>query len=163
MIIDYTYFTGLLSIGINPETGASDYTQEAERGKAEAYISAYEPEYLRRMLGESVYEEFSGYLSGNKEGTEKWERLKAELSRPYSPVACYVYFKYLGEANFQATGVGTVTSSDGDSVSPAVLQRRAWNDMARMNRRMADMLASGGYGDVSTDPLMLETLNPLGI
>ncbi len=55
MIIDYESFTGLLSVGINPDTGAPSITRDAELGKIESYISVYEQEYLIRILGECRY------------------------------------------------------------------------------------------------------------
>ena len=40
--------------------------------------------------------------------------------------------------------MGTVTSADGDAVSPQVLQIRAWNDMVNMNKRVYKLLQGKG-------------------
>lgn len=63
MIIDYESFTGLLSVGINPDTGAPSITRDAELGKIESYISVYEQEYLIRILGEDMCKAFTDYLA----------------------------------------------------------------------------------------------------
>ena len=62
MIIDYESFTGLLSVGINPDTGAPSITRDAELGKIESYVSVYEQEYLIRILGEDMCKAFTDYL-----------------------------------------------------------------------------------------------------
>ncbi len=125
MIIDYESFTGLLSVGINPDTGAPSITRDAELGKIESYISVYEQEYLIRILGEDMCKAFTDYLNSKEDSKEdsvddKWDRLLAILSEKYSPIACYIFFKYIADGNYSVTNVGTVTSADGDAVSPQV-------------------------------------------
>ena len=98
MIIDYESFTGLLSVGINPDTGAPSITRDAELGKIESYISVYEQEYLIRILGEDMCKAFTDYLNSKEDSKEdsvddKWDRLLAILSEKYSPIACYIFFK----------------------------------------------------------------------
>ena len=44
MIIDCTYFTGLLSVGIGPDTGAPSVTREAEKDRINTYIDINETE-----------------------------------------------------------------------------------------------------------------------
>lgn len=82
MIIDYESFTGLLSVGINPDTGAPSITRDAELGKIESYISVYEQEYLIRILGEDMCKAFTDYLNSKEDSKEdsvddKWDRLLA--------------------------------------------------------------------------------------
>ena len=84
MIIDYTYFTGLLSIGLSPDTGAPSTTRDAEREKIEYYIMVYEREYLRKILGENMCSEFIDYLNSEEDNVDKWEKLLALLSEKYS-------------------------------------------------------------------------------
>ena len=163
MLIDYTYFTGLLSVGLNPDTNASPTTVKAERGKLESYIDAYEPEYLIRLLGWDMYKEFASYIDSGLDDDDKWNRLKQALTVPYSPVACYVYFKYISEVGFNVTDTGVVASADEDALSPSVLQRRAWNDMVRYNRRIVCMFQEGEYDGVKTESGLLQTINEMGI
>ena len=163
MIIDYTYFTGLLSIGLSPDTGAPSTTRDAEREKIEYYITVYEREYLRKILGENMCSEFIGYLNSEEDNVDKWEKLLALLSEKYSPIACYIFFKYIKEGNYSVTRVGTVTSADDDAVSPMVIQMRAWNDMVDMNKRVYQLLQADEYEGVRFDPSMICRINSMGI
>lgn len=163
MIIDYTYFTGLLSVGIGPDTGAPSVTREAEKNRIDTYIDIYEIEYLNNILGDDMCSEFVSYIESREDSVEKWEKLYSLLSEKYSPIACYVFFKYISEGNYSVTSVGTVTSSDEDAVSPMVLQIRAWNDMVNMNKRVYELLQSVEYKGVCFNPCMLRKINIMGI
>lgn len=163
MIIDYTYFTGLLSIGLSPDTGAPSTTRDAEREKIEYYIMVYEREYLCKILGENMCSEFIDYLKSKKDNVDKWEKILALLSEKYSPIACYIFFKYITEGNYSVTRVGTVTSADNDAVSPMVIQIRAWNDMVDMNKRVYQLLQADEYEGVRFDPSMICRINSMGI
>ena len=163
MIIDYTYFTGLLSIGLSPDTGAPSTTRDAEREKIEYYIMVYEREYLRKILGENMCSKIIDYLNSEEDNVDKWEKLLALLSEKYSPIACYIFFKYIKEGNYSVTRVGTVTSADDDVVSPMVIQIRAWNDMVDMNKRVYQLLQADEYEGVRFDPSMICRINSMGI
>lgn len=165
LLIDHTCFTGLLDVGLSPDTGADTLTREAERDVIDSYIDLYEKEYLLRVLGESGYELFSGYLEREDDSEEeRWEALKSLLCEKPSPVACYVYFRYLGDVDYSVTRSGVVVSTaDDDLASPALLQVRAWNLMARLNRRVLHLLSGEAYGDICFDKYMVETVNDLGI
>jgi hypothetical protein len=89
MIIDYTYFKGMLGIGLSPDTGAPSITLNVERECIEQYIDIYEMEYLKMLLG-SKYDEFVSSMD-----SEEWLPIKEYLQKDYSPIACYVWFKYV--------------------------------------------------------------------
>jgi hypothetical protein len=163
MIIDYTYFTEMLGVGISPYTGASPVTNEAEADRINAYAEVYEREYLEKILGDDMCSEFLSYIESRENRVDKWEKLYALLSEKYSPIACYVFFKYISEANYSVTGVGVVTSSDDDTVSPNVLQIRVWNDMVNMNKRVYKLLMDDEYKGVCFNPCMLRKINSMGI
>jgi len=163
MIIDCTYFTGLLSVGINFDAGAPSATMEAEIERIESYIDIYEIEYLNNILGDDMCSEFVSYLKNHEDSVEKWEVLYSLLSEKYSPIVCYVFFKYISESNYSVTSVGTVTSSDDDAVSPEILQIRAWNDMVNMNKRIYNLLLSDDYKGFCFNPCMLRKINTMGI
>lgn len=165
MLVDYTDFTGLLGVGLSPDTGADSVTKDAERGLLDSYINLYEPEYLLRVLGQAVYDEFTAYLTDEPaEKVEKWERLKELLTGGCKPVACYVYVHYVGECGRSVTRSGVVKSSaDDDLVAPGPLQVRAWNLMARQNRLVYELLCGDGYDGAVFDSYMMETINDLGI
>lgn len=167
LLIDYTDFTGILSVGISPDTGADSMTRNADKYLLESYIDVYEREYLLLILGENASREFVDYLereNPEEEKAEKWEALKALLQEKVSPVACYVFFHYVGECGRSVTQTGVVKSSaDDDLVSPGPLQRRAWNLMARKNIRVLDLLCGDEYDGVVFNKYMTETLNDFGL
>lgn len=173
MIIDYTYFTGLLSVGLCPDTGAPSMTQDVDRERIQSYIDVYERVYLNKILGEEMYGQFTDYLNsrqnskdkepGEPATIEKWEKLYILLSEKYSPIACYVFFKYVAEGNYSVTRSGTVTSADDDAVSPEVLQIRAWNDMVSYNQRVYRLLQEKEYEGVRFSAGMIQKINSLGI
>lgn len=154
MIIDYTYFKGMLGIGLSPDTGAPSITLNVERECIEQYIDIYEMEYLKMLLG-SKYDEFVSSMD-----SEEWLPIKEYLQRDYSPIACYVWFKYVSVLNVQITRMGSVTSADNSLTSPIQLQVRVWNDMVNMNHQLALMLGEKGI-DVHCS--LLETINDMGI
>ena len=156
MIVDYKSFTGLLSVGINPDTGAPSITRDAELDKIESYISVYEQEYLILILGEDMCKAFTDYLNSKDDSVDnKWDRLFALLSEKYSPIACYIFFKYIADGNYSVTNVGTVTSADGDTVSP--------HDMVNMNKRVYQLLQGKEYAGICFNPCMLRKINCMGI
>lgn len=162
MIVDYKCFTGILSIGLTPDIeGAASLTQIAERERIDSYIETYEAEYLRKVLGESVYNEFVKYLDSQQDEDTEFEALYSILMEKYSPIACYVYFKLLLVGNYHITSVGAVSASGEDTVSPRRRQIAVWNDMVSINRRIYDILK--GRKGYNPEPTMLETINELCI
>lgn len=137
MLIDSTYFKGMLSIGLSPDTGVSSVTQDAERERIDWFISVYEKEYLTRLLGKEEYGKFVAYCNGETED-EYFNQLKSRLTEDYSPITCYVFYKFVTVGNVHVTNVGSVKSSGEDVVSPETLCVRVWNDMVRMNRELVD-------------------------
>ena len=117
-----------------------------------------------RILGEDMCKAFTDYLNSKEDSVDdKWDRLLAILSEKYSPIACYIFFKYIADGNYSVTNVGTVTSANGDAVSPQVLQIRAWNDMVNMNKRVYKLLQGKEYAGVCFNPCMLRKINCMGI
>ena len=165
MIIDGSYFTGVLSLGIIWDTDDDSPTRTAERDNLQSYIDLYERKYLRLVLGESMSREFIEYLSSGKDDVTKWESLKEKLSvRGYSPVANYVYFHYVRHCGVKQTPVGTVYASDDKKANPNVLLVSAWIDMVQMNNELYDFLVSDKeYAGFSFDSTMVECINGMGI
>jgi hypothetical protein len=165
MIIDGSYFTGVLSLGIIWDIDDDSITRKAERDNLQSYIDLYEKKYLRMVLGKSMSREFIEYLSSGKDDVGKWESLKEKLSvRGYSPVANYVYFHYVRRCGIKQTPVGTVYASDDKKANPNVLLVSAWNDMVCMNEDLYDFLKSDKeYAGFNFNTTMIECINEMGI
>ena len=165
MIIDGSYFTGLLSLGIIWDIDDDSITRRAERDNIQSYIDLYEKKFLRMVLGKSMSREFIEYLLSGKNDVDKWEKLKEKLSiKGYSPIANYVHFHYVRRCGVVQTPVGTVYASDDKKADPNPLLISAWNNMVQMNEDLYDFLESNKeYGGFVFNTTMLECINGLGI
>lgn len=65
MIIDGSYFTGVLSFGIIWDVDSDSPTRIAERDNLQSYIDRYERQYLQLILGEDMSRQFLSYLSSH--------------------------------------------------------------------------------------------------
>lgn len=166
MIIDGSYFTGILSVGINWDTGADSVTRVAETDNLQSYIDLYERKYLLYILGEDMSRNFIDYLLSNSENkVDKWDALKDKLSvKGLSPVANYVYFQYVKRCGIKQTQTGAVYSSGNDMANPNPLLISAWNDMTDMNRSLYLFLKSSeDYDGFQFSNCMVEKINSIGI
>ncbi len=180
MVIDCTYFTGLLSVGMNIGTGVSEITRNAEQDLLDSYIGAYEPEYFNQVLGGDVCSGFLAYvkeqqgedgaytplpLLDSAAAIDNFEELYGTLAatKTANPVACYVFFRYVADGNFKTVRTGTVLSADGDAVTPEQVQIRAWNLMTNRNRKLYTALKNGTMQGLRLDPRLLEPINIMGI
>lgn len=157
-MIDCTYFEGILSIGLSVGTGATP-VQIAERERITYFIEVYEKEYLEKVLG-SLYNDFMNYLE-SQENDSIFDKVKAIMTEQYSPIAGYVYFKYLTLGNYHITRMGAVASAEEKAVSPAINQVRVWNDMVDRNNAIRSLLQ--GKKGYSTTDAMFTKINDLGI
>lgn len=151
MLIDYTFFQGgSLDIeGITLNTITPDATSTAIVGGLEYFIAKFEPEYLGKLLGKELSEEFLSYLDRREESEEKearWEDLISKLKWTrrigkkeinLSPIANYIYFFYLRHNHAQATTTGVKQDTDdGKLLSPERKMVFAWNNMVEMNKAL---------------------------
>lgn len=167
MIIDGSYFTGMLSLGIIWDIDSDSPTRIAERDNLQSYIDRYERQYLQLVLGEDMSRQFWDYLSSHsaEDKIEKWDTLKEKLSeKGYSPLANYVYFHYVRRCGVKQAPTGTVYGSTEDRANPNNLLVSAWNDMVEMNESLFRYLCGNkGYDGFEFDKSMLEEINTMGI
>ena len=106
MLVDYTFFQGgILDIeGAVLNIHTPSETNKAIVDSLQGFVMQYESEYLGKLLGEKLYEEFSSYIANEGKTKEKrWDDLIARLVVRYSdgdsevsksPIANYIYFHY---------------------------------------------------------------------
>ncbi len=142
--IDSTYFQyGLLAI---PNRSKEPISEELDY-----YITMYDDEYLKNVLG---YELKTEYEAGISEETpdEKWTNLRdgAEFehcgvtlkwegfqrSTLKSPIANYVMYYYMRDHNDDFTGIGVSkgASENAVNISPNTRMVNIWNWMAEQNK-----------------------------
>lgn len=100
--IDTTYFFGPLSI--------AQIDQPAVIANVNWFISMYEKDYLIRILGKALYD---AAIAGLAEVTPaaKWTTLKSKFlivqeTAKVSPIANYVYWRYMNNQESATTGSG---------------------------------------------------------
>lgn len=146
MLINNTYFySGVTKIaGLGKEPYDSTVT---------AYVAQYEPEFLIKALGYTLYNEldtnpteqrFIDLVEGgtyvNRHGyTEQYKGLKYTLATVnYSMIANYVYWCYLRDGAIQlgTTGTAITHTENATRVSPLAKQTIAWNTMVDQVRAL---------------------------
>lgn len=172
MVIDSSYFVGVLNIGANvmySAPNAGGITASANRDDLQKNIDVFEREYVRRMFGTAMGAALYTYLNRAEatEAEERWETLLSLLRAEdggVSPVAAYVYFRLLETNNAHVTESGVATGVGDNITSPLPLQVKAWGLMVSAN---IDVRAY--VKDNFTDyyppynPLMFERVNSLGL
>lgn len=134
MIIDQTYFHGLINIPQLSQPYVSD--------SVDSFIVEFERDILIKILGLQMY---NAFISGLAESVvqQRWQDLLygAEYngkewigftnSRKKSLIANYVYYWYTRDQATQTTGVGEAATKTENAVRvcPAGKQVRAWNEM----------------------------------
>jgi hypothetical protein len=139
VIIDYTYFTGNLTI--------AQLSQSEVVADLNILIEREEPAYLKKLLGLGFYRAFEAGIDPISGADQRWldilqgveyeyngtdyEWIGLENSQKQSPIANYIYTKYLEKEVVQSTGIGQVkpATENGSlaSITPKVV--RAWNEM----------------------------------
>jgi hypothetical protein len=152
-LIDNTYFTGELLIP-NAMTNNVLNTAYAELA---ALIDIYEKEYLSEVLGHELADQIptlntlfhplllkGGGFRDSLGRVNKWQGFTKTnpADNSTSPIAYYVYCKWLANHQSQITSTGAVTPSfdNGARVTNMAKYIWAWNTMVDQNRILHDFL-----------------------
>lgn len=163
MIIDYTFFQdGLLMVDGAMALATPSPTNEGIAHRIDSFIEVYEPEYLCKLLGEELYNDFLVNWE-----SEAWNEFKVMLVKETaltktSPIANYVYFHLVRSNQTTATINGVKTDGDGNLVNPSERMVWAWNDMVNHNRKLYVWLCKK-FRNVQIEQELLETINTLGV
>lgn len=159
-LIDISYFIG--------ERQIANSNTPAVGERLNWFIAKYETQFLKLLLGDSLYAEFVAGLLVDPVETQ-WADLRDGASYVYddrtylysglrdatakrSPIADYVYYHYLRDAATQSTGIGEVKTKGENSTATNSMQKqvRAWNDMAVWVRESAIYL-NGVFNEWSSE------------
>lgn len=142
-LIDHTYFNGKLNLPQVAETEG--------RNIVNSFITLYENELLQKTLCLDLWKEFSDGIAGSGTPVEKWAKLltgeyfdyggrkhywvgfqNTDLKR--SPIANYVYYKFMEHKVTDNTLVGVVSpqTTNAVRVDPVKKMVDAWNEMVDM-------------------------------
>jgi hypothetical protein len=161
MMVDYTFFQdGLLMVDGTMALATPSPTNRAIAERIGWFIGRYEPEYLCKLLGEELYNDFL-----ESEESALWDEFRslvADNAAKVSPIANYVYFFMVRSDQSRATINGVKKDGDDNLVSPNEKLVAAWNDMVAANRKLYVWLCKH-FRKVQTEQEMLETINALGV
>lgn len=129
-ILTYQYFTsGRLAIAglAGNELGA-----QATQTSIQKYINLFEPKYLKRLLGDDLYDAFKTGMSVTTPDA-RWTNLAAQIydtTAKESPIANLVWYKWLSDHQTvtTASGMKKATASDAASVNNVQMITDIYND-----------------------------------
>ena len=156
-LTDKTYFTyPPCEIPITEQSnGYSSSLVDKESIRINLFITIYEREYLKLILGEELY---SDYIADSKKDEEereqKWinfeqlflsfnEVISETVTLKTSPIACFIYFNYMieNELNVTQRATATVDKAQNQTVkSNYPLIKRAWDIMVAYNYTVVEWL-----------------------
>lgn len=155
------YFVGELLV---PNvTGASSAVVTANLNNLKWYIGKYEPDFVEKLLGSDLYEEYLAGLAATNPAA-KWTNLKnkiyivdAENDVHISPAANYVYYHIMRSTITATTAMGEIKpKGEGGvptSVSNTMKMVCAWNQMAEDCAKIWAWLEENNDIYPSFDPL----------
>ena len=163
MIIDYTFFQdGLLIVDGAMALATPSPTNEGIVHRIDSFIEKYEPEYLCKLLGEELYNDF--LVNGKSTLWEEFKKLLVTENpvTKVSPIANYVYFFLARHSQSTATVNGMKKDGDENLVSPQRKMTWVWNDMVSMNRKIYPWLCRN-FHNVQTEQELLEPINDFNV
>jgi len=151
-VIDSSYFVGEISI---PNTIGSDAVVTATLAKLNRLISIYEKDYLIKLLGQTLYDEFiAALLVPDAWATALLNELRDDTLK-LSPIAQYVYYFWLRDSVTYVTSNGQVEGKNENAVSssPALRMSESYSRMVRTTEEVLEYIGD----NQSTFPSTPET------
>lgn len=141
-LIDSSYFVGKYEI-TNVIGSAAPVVINA--AKLTTFIVKYEPEYLRALLGTSLYDEFIAGLAVTPTPDAKWTDLKDKIVdtiNKLSPIVPYVWNRYWTSEETKTSSLGQLLSKaeNAQVVSGNTKLIRSWNDSMQGAETIYDWL-----------------------
>ena len=164
-LIDSSYFVEDISV---PNISGSHPAASVNLASLNRAILTYERDYLTRLLGPTLYDEFITDLAAS----EPWATgLRDELrdtTNLISPIAFYVWYYWMRRNATAITGSGAAEAKheNATTVSPAVDMCEAYNKAMRMTWDVIDYLNEHADDLPSarvTESNWLHPINPFGI
>lgn len=109
------------------------------RAELTVFISKYEKDYLKKVLGESLYNSFMTGLS-DPSPDAKWLSLRDKVK---PALVDYVYYRYQDDGITKTVGTGEIKPEvrNADVASVQGKMVRAWNEMVNYTRDIIEWLS----------------------
>lgn len=130
MLIDATYFVGEILV--------ANASTQAVAPNLTVFINKYETKFLKQLLGDALYAEFTSGL-GEDPIPPKWQELKnllVDTAAKTSPIANYIYYWYQRDQVVKTVGVGQAKPAAENATITTGGEKftRAWNEMVDFTR-----------------------------
>ena len=138
-LIDSNYFTsGRCAINNVESTSWAGTSKAADMS---SYIATYEPEYLTKLLGRTLYDYVVAHPTEARIVT-LIAKLRDEINN-VSPIANYIYYMYIQQSQIIQTDGGDKEVTPGGLAPMANLSRHVavWNSMVTSSVFISDWLA----------------------
>ncbi|GEM_PF-4909164 len=151
MLIDLSYFKGDIKLTISEkkdfkQVGIGSMLQSIGENNIEDYIQKFEAEYLTKLLGKMLYENFMDGLNAASP-LQIWIDLKEALTREstskISPIAYYVYCPLMdgGSTSTTTKGEKQAVADYTISVSTSAKVVNAWYWMTKYSMEFYEWLS----------------------
>ena len=163
-LITYEYFVNdPLKI---PNISGTGTIPEALQAAVTRYITQYEKKFLRRLLGDDLYDA----MIANTAPTPRWVTLKAQLvnsTDKISPIANYVWYYYQKQNQVVITQSGDKKTSEANmsALINGGKYMEVWNQMVSDAEDFYDWLEDNAatYPEWEGDAFDFETINGFDI
>ncbi len=166
-LIDSSYFVGEYEIQNVIGTAAPVVINAA---KLTQFIVKYEPEYMKALLGATLYDEFIAGLAVLPTPDTKWTDLKNKLVDTTNKLSCivpYVWNRYWTAEETKSSSLGQLLSKaeNAQVVSSNTKLVRSWNDAMDQASDVFDWLTDNiaTYPTLDTDKDFFYLTNHFGI
>lgn len=171
MRITSSYFQGIISIPGLGSTGIGTAVED----ELTILIQKYEADYLKALFGPEMYLEYVTDCAAGIPANSKWSKLFSGIATGYtdcydrvdlwdgilmtnptqSPIANYIFCKYLELKNSNTTPSGETTNSveNAERTNSIYKMVRAWNEMVVWNYKIHKYLVSYKEAGVYIYPL----------
>lgn len=165
-LIDDTYFYGdLLIVGI----GSTSQAQLAKTTSVNNFITVYEKDFLRNVLGDDLYDAFMAGMAETTPDT-RWTSLANQLrnsTTKYSPIANYVWYKWQQQSQQLVTATGDKSVAEMNMVRSLNYGKyvNVWNAMKMMLDDFYEWLNDNisTYPEYEGSSWYYSTINQFGI
>ena len=158
-IVDYTYFTGRIFI---PGIGTTIPAQIAAKNELDAYILRYEKTFLRKVMGDDMYDDYVvNYANA------AYVALVAELrdaTNKTSPCADFIWYKYQEDHQTILTPAGGDKKVQAAGMTPLIdagKYCKIWNEMVDDLEDYFDFIDDNAATYLLFDGVNFEKINPI--
>lgn len=164
-VIDTSYFVSELLI---PNISGTHAVVTENVAKLNKLITKYEKSYLRKLLGDTLYDVFITDLTASESWAVDLRDQMRDTVNKVSPIANYVFYFWMKDSLTYTTSGGTIEQKSENGTQATAMRKMmdAWNDMVDLNDDLVDYM-NDNYSSFpetpNTDLSLLRKINTFNI